>query len=162
MRAFTLRYSDTLIRQAARARWWKLVGPGFLLALFVLTVSVGYWISTGNRSWYVGALGSLVLLGFTMITTLYVVHLRGSMGRFRRMGRPQAVLEVSDERFRVISDIGTSEIVWSLIRKIWCYETFWLLIFSQSESMILPVEDLPEDIQDFIRRKVVENGGKVA
>jgi hypothetical protein len=103
----------------------------------------------------------LVVLATAIVIAGYLVMMHRSISRLRQMGQPQANLEVSDDRFRIISDLVTTELRWPLIQKIWCYESFWLVFFSRSESMIFPLEDLPEDIRDFIKNKVVENGGKV-
>ncbi len=161
MRTGKLSYSDSLVRRAARARWWKSIGPSYPLALFVGTIFVGYAISTGDHSWYVGMLGGLIVLGIAVMIASYVVMLRRSLAALRRMGRPESTLEVSDDRFRIKTDTIATELVWSLIQKIWCFDSYWLVFYSRSESMILPVEDLPEDIKDFFKEKVREHGGKV-
>jgi YcxB-like protein len=161
MGTFKLRYPDSLVRRAARTRWWTSIGPSYPLTLLVGALFVGYALWTGDHSWYVGMLGSLIVLGIVVMIATYAVALRRSISALRRMGRREATLEVDEDRFRIKSDTVAREVVWSLIQKIWCFETFWLLFFSRSESMILPLEDLPNEFQDFVKAKVREHGGKI-
>ena len=161
MSSFTLHYSEDLVRQAALARWWKFTGLTLPVVLVLLAVYTGYRISIGELSWYTGALGVIALLGITVVIASYASILRHSVTRFRQMGHPQATLELSDDRFRITSDLVSSEIRWPVIKKVWRYETFWLVFFTRTQSMILPLVDLPQESQDFIIQKVRDNGGTV-
>ncbi len=162
MSSFTLHYSEDLVRQAALTRWRKSIGLTYPVVLVLLAVYTGYRISIGDVSWYTGALGVIVVMSVAVIIATYAAVLHRAMTHFRQMGQPQATLELSDDRFRITSDLVSSEIRWPVITRIWCYETFWLMFFSRTQSMILPLADLPQETQDFIIQKVRDHGGKVA
>ncbi len=78
------------------------------------------------------------------------------------MKTPEATLELGDERFRVASDVGSSEIEWSLISQVWCFKNVWLLFFSAGEFMTLPVTDISPESKSFIVAKAKANGAKIA
>lgn len=162
MEPIKLRYSEPFIRSAIRVYWWKQIGPSFLLLLISLTVFLVYRIAEGDSSWIVGAIGTVLVLGYGIIVASYVVHLRRSLKRFRRMKVPEATLELGEERFKVTSDVGSSEVEWSLIAKIWRFKNVWLLFFSESEFMTLPVDDLSSKSKLFILAKAEANGAKIA
>lgn len=61
----------------------------------------------------------------------------------------------------MISDVGTSEIQWSLINKLWRFEHAWLLLFSGNEFMTLPTDGLSDKSKKFITERVKANGAKV-
>ena len=92
----------------------------------------------------------------------YFVHLRRSLSRLRRMKTPEATLMLGDDRFKITSDVGSSEIKWNLITKIWRFEYVWLIFFSGNEFMTLPIEGISEQSKAFIMQKAKENGAKIA
>lgn len=162
MQEINLKYSEPIIRKAIRAYWWKNVGPLFPIIALLLTVFVIYRVVEGDRSWFIGGLGTLVLISFTIMTALYFVDLRRSLNRLRRMKTPEAILELGEDRFKVISDVGSSEIKWDLITNIWRFKHVWLILFSASEFMTLPIEGISEQSKAFIVKKAEENGAKIA
>jgi hypothetical protein len=157
-----LQYSEPFIRDAMRAYWWKQTGPGFLIALISLATFFSYKVFSGERDWFVGVLGAVLLLGLMTIAATYFVHLHRLLGRLRRMKVPEGLLELGEERFKVTSDVGSSEIEWSLVRVIWRFEKVWLLFFSAGEFMTLPTAEMTEDAREFIVRRAEANGAKVA
>lgn len=157
-----LRYSEALVRRAIRAYWARHVGLFFPAVALALTAYVAYRFTTGDRSWVVGAMATTVVLSFVMMAATYIVHLRRSLERLRRMGAPEATLELGEERFRITSGSGASEIEWSLIRQVWRSEDVWILFFSASEFMLLPTAQLPADAREFILTKARSAGAKIA
>lgn len=162
MESYKLKYSETLIREGILAYWRKQIGILFPLVTVLLTAYLAYLLATGNRSWLVGVLGTVIFLAFITMAASYVVHMGRSLKRLRRMKRPEAVLELGEERFKVTSDIGSSEIQWSLVRKLWRFENIWLLFFSGSEFMSIPVAELPAEARSFIEARLVANGAEIA
>ena len=162
MEPITLKYSEKFIRNAVRSYWWKNIGPFFPLISVLLAAYVIYRAVNGDRSWFIGVVGTVVVLGSVVMIASYFVHLRRSLSRLKRMKTPEATLELSEETFKVVSDVGTSEFQWSLIKKLWCFEHAWLLMFSGSEFMTLPIDDLSEQSKQFIAERVKANGAKIA
>jgi hypothetical protein len=162
METVTLTYSEKFIKEAVRSYWWKTVGPLFPLVSLLLAAFVVYRAINGDRSWFIGVLGAVVIIGVVMMIASYFVHLNRSLARLRRMKTPEATLELGKERFRVVSDVGASEIQWSLIKQLWRFKHAWLLLFSGSEFMTLPIDGLSEQIKEFITERAKENGVKIA
>lgn len=162
MEPVTLKYSEMFIKNAVRAYWWKNIGPIFPSVSLLLAALVVYRVLDGDRSWFVGVIGAVVIIGFAVMVSSYFVHLGRSLSRLRRMKTPEATLELSEDRFKLVSDIGASEIQWSLIKKIWCFEHVWLLLFTGSEFLTLPIDGLSEETKTFIVERAKANGAKVA
>lgn len=156
-----LHYTEPLVRKAVGAFWWRTVGWGFLVALSVSAVCLGYLLVAGERSWFVGVVGAALALGLTFIAALYFVHLRGSLARFRRMKVKEAKLEGGPDKLRLSSDVGASEVSWAAVSRVWRFEGFWLLFFSPAQFVTLPLADLGGEAQNFIIAKVLSCGGKV-
>jgi hypothetical protein len=162
VKVFQLHYSEALIRRAVWAFWRRVVGWRFVGATAFVLACLIYNLWLGDRSWWVGVSGSLVGFALLVALALYVVHYRGSIGRFRRMKSPHATFEASEERFRVSSDVGASEFSWSVITEVWQFEDFWLLFFSRGQFITLPLADLDSDARHLIAERIREHGGKVS
>jgi hypothetical protein len=157
-----LHYSEALVRRAIRSYWARHVGIYFPTVALALTAYVAYRFAAGDRSWVVGVMATTVVLSFVMMGATYLVHLRRSLERLRRMGEPKATLELGEERFRITSGSGSSEIEWSLVRQIWRFQDVWILFFSASEFMLLPTAALPADAQALILEKAKTAGARVS
>ena len=162
MKSVTLKYSEQFIKSAIRSYWWKNIGPIFPAVSLLLAAFVIYRAFDGDRSWFIGVIGAVVVIGLVVMAASYFVHLNRSLRRLRRMKVPEATLELSEESFKVASDVGSSEIQWSLVKQIWCFEHAWLLLFTGSEFMTLPTDGLSDEAKAFISERARANGAKIA
>jgi hypothetical protein len=162
METVTLKYSEQFIKDAIRSYWWKNIGPIFPSVSLLLAAFVIYRALGGDRSWVIGVIGAIVVIAFLVMAASYFVHLKRSLSRLRRMKIPEATLELGEERFRIASDVGTSEIQWSLIKQIWCFKHAWLLLFTGSEFMTLPTDGLSDEAKSYIAERAKANGAKIA
>lgn len=156
-----LHYSESLVRRAIKAFWWRTIGPLFLFTFVLLFAWLGFALWRGDRSWKVGVVGSVLAVGVAFAIALYMVHYRSSMGRFRRMGVPEASIQLGEERLHLRSDAGASEFPWTAITEIWRFPDFWLLFFSKAQFFTLPTADLNAEACEFILAKADANGIKV-
>jgi len=78
------------------------------------------------------------------------------------MQSPLATFEVGDERFRVTSDVGSSELSWGAIIEVWQFSEFWLLFFSRAQFITLPLADLNSEAQELILSRLKAHGVKIA
>lgn len=157
-----LYYSESFIRETVRTYWWKQVGLKFLSAVIFMSIFWLYQIAGGDRSWLVGVEGAVLFIATGLMIATYFVHLKRALDRLRRMNVPEGMLEIGDRRFKIASDVGSTEIEWSLIKQIWRFEKAWLLFFSAGEFMTLPVKDIPPDVTELILKRAKENGAKIA
>ena len=156
-----LRYSECLIRRAIWAFWWRSTGYTFFGTLCILLAVFVYLFSIGDRSWWLGVLGSILGAVASVAVTLYFVHFQHSMARFRRMKSNDATLEVGDDRFKMTSDFGSTELSWSAVVKVWKFPEFWLLFYSAAQFTILPLDDLSLDSQATILERLKTHGAEV-
>jgi hypothetical protein len=158
----TLRYTERLVAQAVRLYWRKTVGIGLLVAVALMVALLTWRLIEGDRSWVVGLVAAVVLLGVLMPMAVYVVHYRKSMGKFREMLQPVAELVADQDAITISSDRGSSSVKWELVKEVWRFESLWLLLFSKAHFVTLPLEDLPGPMQAFILERVRASGGKIA
>jgi YcxB-like protein len=156
-----LHYTEPLVRRAVKAFWLRVMGWRWPAVLLLVLVSLVYSVAAGYRSWSVGVTGSVLAMGVIFAVSLYVVHYRGSVGRFRSMHSPEATLEVGDDKFRMTSDVGSSEMRWDTVTEIWRFPEFWLMFFSRAQFVTLPLSDLDGEAREVILGRVKSHGGKV-
>jgi hypothetical protein len=163
MKEVTLRYSEPLVREAVRAFAKRAVVRGFgvlgFVFIVVLIVGVGYLIYQGDRSWFVGVFGATLLFVGLSIGFVYVAIVRNTVGRFRQMRVPEATLSCADDSFTVTSELGSVTMPWSSITEVWRRPRFWLLLFSHSQFITLPLDCLDAEILAFITLKTEQNDG---
>lgn len=157
----TLHYSKPLMRRVVFAFWRRTVGIAFPLVLVVLATLIMVCAGLYGMNWFLTLLAAVVILGTLLIFVIFVTHYRHLMARFGKLESPNATLVVSSEQFTVTSDLGSSTMTWRTISEIWCFPEFWLVMFSKSQFMTLPLSGISTEVQQFIREQVEKAGGSV-
>lgn len=158
----TLRYSEPLVVQAVRCYWRRTVGPGLFLAVAGMLALFLWLLLQGDRSWLIGLVAAVVVLGLAMPAAVYLVHYKNSIGKFRAMAEPIATLVADEESFTLSSDRGTTTLKWNAVVELWRFEAFWLLLFSRAQFVTVPLEGMPQQMQSYVLDRVRSAGGKVA
>lgn len=154
MQPVRLHFSEDLVRRAVRAFWWRAIGPAYVVGVALLAGPLAFALRRGDRSWWVGVVGTVLALAVWMAFVLYVVHYRASLNRLRRMKTPEGVMELGDERVRFSSDAGVTELEWSGFTELWRFPDFWLLFLSRAQWMTLPAADLSDEARAHILARV--------
>jgi len=158
----TLIYTEPLLRTAVFVFWRRSIGVGFVAALLVVALCLGFLLARGDTSWVVGVLASVLFLGMVFVAALYLIHYRTSLRKFRAMGAPQAIFRAEESSFTIVSGIGTVTYQWSAITELWQFPQVWLLLFSPAQFSTLPLACLPPEMQAYVLQRVRAAGGKVA
>ena len=119
-------------------------------------------LAEGDRSWLVGLVAALVLIGVLLPLMVYLVHYRNSIGKFRQMAEPLAEFIADEDQFTLSSSLGATTLKWNAVTEVWRLETLWLLLFSKAQFVTLPLEGMSEQMRSFILDKVRAAGGKIA
>jgi YcxB-like protein len=157
----TLIYSTALLRQAVFGFWWRSVGVGFFVALFIAAIGIVVLVALGQASWIIGVLATVLAAGIGFAAAVYIVHYRNSLRKFRQMDTPRSTFRAEESSFTMSSDIGTTTLQWSTVKELWQFQSVWLLLYSKSQFTTLPIECLSPETQAYIVQRVRESGGKV-
>lgn len=162
MKLVKLHYTEALIRSAVWSFWRRAAGWRYFLAMALLLASLIYSVAHGDRSWWVGVSATVLCLAIIIAIAPYFIHYRGAITRFRRLRSPEATFEVGADRFRITTDVGTSELSWSTVTEIWQYPDYWLLFFSRAQFITLPLADIDSEAQELILDRAKSHGAKVS
>jgi len=156
---YTVTFTKQIIKDSVYLWWKTVVGwHTVLIGIILLGLSV-YLYTEGNDSWYIGALGSISLLGILIFVTSYIYKLRQSL---QFLSNDNSVkYNFAQDYFSTEAHTGRSEIKWSLIKKVLKRQDIWLLFLSGGQYLTLPVDELSDEGKAFILSRVSETGGKV-
>jgi ABC-type transport system involved in multi-copper enzyme maturation permease subunit len=125
----------------------------FFLAVAVLVFILVTLISTQDKGWTVGFLIATLFFVGVFIAMIYVAHHRNTLGKFRQMRNPEATFAYDEESICLTSELGSATLPWSSVTEVWRHPRFWLLLFSPSQFVTLPLDCIDEKTQAFITRK---------
>ena len=156
-----LTYDEALIKQAVLAYWRRSFGAFFVPVLLALTAWLIALLVQRDFSWQTGALGAVIGFCFLISASVYVVHYKNSLVKFRALADSHATFQANDDSFTMASSIGTSTLKWNAVKEVWQFPNVWLLLFSQAQFCTLPVANLSPELQDAILARVQGAGGKI-
>jgi hypothetical protein len=143
-----------LLRVALRRilhRW-----PLTLLALVL--VGVGVYLDSGSRYWSAASIVGMTAAGFMLLVYLaYYLRQRRAIADWKRMqGDAPVHYRLTEEALHAQSNLGASELKWTVFRELVEYRDCVLLGFSRHSHFTLPRVDVPAEALDFLRRKFQE------
>jgi len=136
------------------AFWRKTVGVRFPLVLAITAAAWIWLLQSGERTIFVGVIGTVLFFGFAFVIAIYFIHYSNSIKKLRQMNPPEARVQLSDVGISVISTLGSAQFPWSSFTELAQYPTFWILFLSKSQYMVLPIESLPGNALDYIKAQI--------
>jgi Na+/melibiose symporter-like transporter len=158
----TLTYSEPIVVRAVLLYWRRTVGIGLMVVVALMIVLLAWMIASGDRSWVVGVVAAVVMLGVLVPVLVYVVHFRNSTRKFREMQEPVAEFVADDDAFTLSSDLGSTTLKWNMVTELWRYDALWLLLFSKAQFVTVPLDGVPEHMRSFVMERIKASGGKIS
>jgi hypothetical protein len=157
----TLKYDERLVRRAVRNFWLRSMGWKTPVAIAIIVAFLVARLAMSDRSWLVGLLGGVALIGILMPVAVYWIHYRNSMAKFRELGNSVATLLAEETSFTLSSDVGASILKWNAVTELWCFEGLWLFLFSKAHFATIPLDAVSVEMQSYVLDRVRAAGGKV-
>jgi hypothetical protein len=155
-----LAYDSSLLNEALLGFWRRGILRRLLLPLAVLVAMAAYLWTSGDRSWAMGAIGTLLLFCVGLVVAVYFVHRANMRLRLKSMGAPEALFTAAESSFTVVSGAGSSTIPWSSIGEVWKLKRCWLLILSNAQFITIPLADIPPEMRSYMLQRISGSGGK--
>ena len=172
-REISIRYTPQLVKTAVRCFWFRYVGwPTFISCCLVFAAFI-YFLISRERSWPYSHWGPtwylavMILLGLVLFLCVVFItacfrSLKEALDELKKRKSAVVVWRFDEDHIRTRSDLAEAEISWKLIEKVWLFPEVWLLFFSKDNYMTLPVQDIDDELRQFITARVIANGGKVS
>jgi Mn2+/Fe2+ NRAMP family transporter len=154
-------YDQSIINSAAKHFWMKSTSRHFLIGVAILAAAFALWFYGRSQNWLTATLIALSFIYLFIAIALFFVVRRRSMKIFREMESPTASWRFTQEGFSIHSDVGKSEFQWRILKKLWCFDDVWLLLYANQTYSTLPASKIPEETKAFIVQQVRLHGGEV-
>ncbi len=153
MQPIIIHYTEALVRRTVLRYWFRSTGWFYIVAIALTTwwFIQGLW--DGDRSWSVGVSGTVAMVGILFALMLYIVHFRRSISKFRRLEKPEGLLELAADKMSLTADTGLVNLRWDSITEIQRYPEAWLVFLAPGQFVTLPTADLTNDARSFILDK---------
>jgi len=158
---FDITFSEEHARYAVRKFFRRYVGLGLPIIFALLAFALVQMFVTGRTDWLFGALLVVLVMGVGLFIAAYFMRLNHALGLLKKMGSPIVSYELTDERVKASSSLGTTEMKWEMLKELWIFPRVWLLLFDKSGYLTLPSDQLSEDVKSFLKQKIAATGGKI-
>jgi len=156
-----VRYTEAILRRAARHVLWRFMGREALLPPGGVLLALILWFVFDVHEWYVIVVGGGCLLLTAMVLLASTLYTARVVKRFRTMKKPDVVWTFSEEGLTSESELGRTEGKWQAVSALWRFPEVWLLFFGAPSYSTLPAESLSPELRSFLESKVREFGGKI-
>ncbi len=158
---FNITFSEDHARYAVRKFFQRYVGLGLPIIFALLAIALVQMFATGRTDWLFGALLVVLVLGAGLFVAAYVMRLNHGLGLMKKMGNPIVSYELTEERVKASSSLGTTEVKWEMFKELWIFPRAWLLLFDKTGYFTLPSDQMSEDVKAFLKQRVTTVGGKI-
>lgn len=154
---FDVRITPALLHRVGVRRLFR-AWPFDLGAMLLILFSVSPDIAAGS----LGMISTMALtvLGFRII--LYIAsyfRLRRSVADWvRQQGNAPVHYQLTPDLLRARSNLGASELRWSVFRELLEHPDFLLLGLGRAGHLTLPLSDVPAEAHAFIRERFASHG----
>ena len=158
---FNITFNEEHARYAVPKFFQRYVGIGVPVAFALLAAALVQMFMTRRTDWLFGALLVVLVMGAGLFVVAYFMRLNHAIGLLRKMGSPIVSYELTDERMKASSSLGTTEVKWEMFKELWIFPRVWLLLFDKAGYLTLPSDQLSEDVKTFLKQRIATVGGKI-
>jgi hypothetical protein len=156
----TIQISEEHIKYASSKLFFKIFGISILIWCLLSLEFLTVCIFTRRIDVLNG-----VLLGFLVFWAIFIVAKYNNIGakkleRFRRQGG-QINYEFSEDILKVKSVSGAAELKWETFNGLSIFSKVWLLFSRDGGYLTFPVDQISNDIKEFLKRKIISVSGKI-
>lgn len=135
-----IRYTETVIRRAARQQIQGALGPWYWVALSLVGAFVFTGLARGWNNWLFGVLAAVAAQSVLIPLLAVRMRTRASLARLRALDDGRVSLDMTAGRFRLISRLGSIDLPLNRISRVTCRDDYWILKSGRSVLMMVPTE----------------------
>ena len=135
MHSVILKFTEREALNSVNRLWKRTLGLSFAIAYGLMAVSMIWLIRSGDRSWLLGVVASVIVLAGIFITSSYLYHRRDAIRKFQQLDNGEILFSFDNASFTLETQGSKSESNWSQIQKVWKYQDAWFLFFARAHSL---------------------------
>jgi hypothetical protein len=154
----TVQYDRTLVKRAIAAYFLRRLGRPLIFGFGLLLGLLGY--DYLSRGWSLTSTYLAILIAATtlLLAIAYLVRLAQWENFFKRVDNPTVTYTFSEEGVTTESAIGSSTVKWIAFDEVLKCRDIWLLVYAKSGFLILPLDQLSKECQEFIEAQLSRKG----
>jgi hypothetical protein len=157
---FTIQFAEEHIKYACRKFFARYVGIGLPIVCLLMLIALAQRLAAGKMDLLAGCNLAVVVMGAGFFLSAYIQRRSYLLSQFRKTGNVVSY-ELSEEFFKAKSDMGSSELKWETFKGIWIFPRVWLLMFDKASYVTLPVDQVSNEVKEFLKKKIISVGGKI-
>ena len=157
---FTIQFTEEHIKYACRKFFARYIGFGLPVVCLLMIVALVQRIYSGKPDMLAGCYLAIVIIGSGFFLSAYLQRRSYLLSQFRKTGNSISY-ELSEEFFKAKSEMGSMELKWNSFKAIWVFPKVWLLMFDKAGYLTLPIEQVSNEVKEFLKQKIVSVGGNV-
>jgi hypothetical protein len=144
-------FTRQMIREGVTCYWKGFIGlRGFILDTIALGLLIYLW-QRGS----LGRLGDLCIAVVGVFLVILVLAIaRDYFGTLKAFDGKKVSWTFSEDGFAAESHLGSILMKWEVLKKIWKFKKYWILVLDRGARVILPVENSSPDILGMIEGKI--------
>ena len=158
---FTIQFTEEHIKYACRKFFARYMGIGLPIVGVLMLAALLQRVHSGQVDLLSGFLLAVVVMGVGIFASAYLQRRNYAISQLKKMGNGLVSYELSDEFFKAKSNLGSTELKWEAFKAIWIFPAVWLLMFDKAGYLTLPVEQISNEVKDFLKQKIISVGGKI-
>lgn len=142
-----IQYTEALIRSWTRYSMYRNVGPLYLVAMLLLSSSIGFGIVRGNHDWFFGVIATVFALGILVPLGVLRQHNQAALRRLRELEDGKLSIDILAGRLHLASALGNTDMPLVRVTQIKRFPAFWILLTGKASLMTLPITAIPIAVQ---------------
>jgi hypothetical protein len=158
---FTIQFTEEHIKYACGKFFARYLGIGLPIVGLMMIIAVVQRLRTGQMDLLSGFLLALPIFGIGIFISAYFQRRHYAVSHFKKIGDGLVSYELSDEFFKAKSKLGSTELKWEAFQAIWIFPKVWLLMFDKAAYLTFPIDQVGNEVKEFLKRKIISVGGKI-
>jgi hypothetical protein len=135
----------------------KRLGKTLFAVLILVAFTLLYWYLAGSWTWLHTFIAVAIAFIAAFVSYVYYIRLNAAEGFFDKANDPTVTFWFNAEGVRTESDLGSSDLKWSVFEEILKFRDVWLLVYAKSGYMTLPLDQLTPECIQFIDQQIENN-----
>jgi hypothetical protein len=155
---FTIQYDEAVMRSAVNTFMKRRLSSGLgalgVLAVAVTIVALVFLLWDGDRSWVVGAVGTVLLLFVAIFGSIWRWRHVDMQDKIAAIPSKQAVVTLANESMSIETEAGATSLPWTTFTELWQLERSWLLFLAPNNFITLPTDGVSVAALDYLEGRL--------
>ena len=157
---FTIQIAEEHIKYASSKFFFRNFKKAFLILGILGALIIVMYLQNRVIDGFIGGLMGIFAFFVLFLFFFYNALQKKPLARLKKFGGT-VNYELADEVCKIKSGWASTEIKWQAFQALWVYSKVWMLFSKDMGCFTFPVEQISNEVKEFLKQKIVSVGGKV-